>query len=127
MYGWTDGRTAIIIVLRFPLFSNIFTSKMWLIPNMVSIVVYSFFIRSYDHLKVQNWKLKCHHIWGNEATNSMMEKMYQPIKKLEKFSKKKRKCDFSGKKNETYLNSKNYFKKLRGPFKKELLQIYKFF
>ena len=89
MYGWTDGRTAIIIVLRFPLFSNIFTSKMWLIPNMVSIVVYSFFIRSYDHLKVQNWKLKCHHIWGNEATNSMMGKMYQPIKKLEKFSKKK--------------------------------------
>ena len=62
---------------------------MWLIPNVVSIVVYSFFIRSYDHLKVQNWKLKCHHIWGNEATNSMMEKMFQPIKKLEKFSKKK--------------------------------------
>ena len=87
MYGWTDGATAIIIVLRFPLFSNIFTSKMWLIPNMVSIVVYSFFIRSYDHLKVQYWKLKCRHIWGNEATNSMMEKMLQPIKNYRSFRK----------------------------------------
>ena len=60
---------------------------MWLIPNMVSIVVYSFFIRSYDHLKVQYWKLKCRHIWGNEATNSMMEKMLQPIKNYRSFRK----------------------------------------
>ena len=95
---------------------------MWLIPNMVSIVVYSFFIRSYTHSKVQYWKLKCRHIWGNEATNSMMEKMLQPIKKLEKFSKKihMRKCTFSGKKNEKYLNSKNDFKKLLGLFNKDL-------
>ena len=34
-----------------------------------------------------------------------------------------KKWTFSGKKNEKYLNSKNDFKKLRGPFKKELLQI----
>ena len=101
---------------------------MWLIPNVVSIVVYSFFIRSYDHLKVQNWKLKCHHIWGNEATNSMMGKMYQPIKKLEVFEKNPYdKMNFQRQKNEKYLNSKNCFKKLRGPFKKELIQIYKFF